>query len=75
MDVIPDAKVRIYPKNIPSIVIPPVVPVANPVVPPVSTWANIVPPVVSPVAQNNDNLVTKNTILNLSKLTIPVIGP
>lgn len=69
---------RVYPKvNAPVIVPPPVIaslPVQAPsiVVPPVVAPSVPVPP---PVLVVPDNLVTKNSILNLSQFSIPVLGP
>ena len=64
-DVIPDAKVRIYPKVKPVPVVVPIMPVGG-------SQPVIAPAVNAPLADLG-NLVTKNTILNLSKLTIPIV--
>lgn len=74
-DVVPDAKVRVYPKvSGSSPIIPPQPPVQ--VSAPVAVQNSQSPPPQAPVAvlKNND-LVSKNTILDLKNLSIPILGP
>lgn len=72
---LPDAKVRIYinsgsqPQHIiqPQVVVPPPPPFQQPQQP-------VPAPAVVGASQINLNLVTKNTVLDLSKLTIPNVA-
>jgi hypothetical protein len=73
-DVVPDSKLRIYPHNSQPVAVPPVVVVQS--LPP--QQPGVVPSVVSvpaPAAGTEDKLVAKNGILDISKLTIPILPP
>jgi hypothetical protein len=73
-DVIPDAKLKIYQKGNPLVVIPPPVPTTLPSQP-LASSAPVAPVVVPAIHAADGDLVTKNSILNLTNLNIPLVGP
>jgi hypothetical protein len=73
-DVITDGKVRLYKTPNPStqIVSPVLLP---PSIPVVIQQPNVNPPLMSVPSQSSTSLVCKDTLLNLTNLKFPVMGP